>query len=832
TLPKAVTGVAYTAGFAGFTIPIQELTGHPVTGRMSITSIQWANQDGRGYPDICLYRPVLGARAANQTLTLVWTQRPAASDCDCKDSRVSGAPREDFLGVNLGEEEMAALRAGHRARIEALQSWHKAFVASNTQVTARGETRTATLDIQLADLGRDMLAECLADLYTDEDAMLAESVWMASTAYAIDTAAEPVTRNGYRYRVTVPGTSGVSEPAWPVTVGNTVNDGSVTWKCVSKIAESAWDDVLAGLDSDLAALETVGSATPMVIARIVTATAYAVGDVVRYGVGTTGSYTIGYMRCVNAGTTTAANGPTKVLTLGESWSYNLVTDPLWVGITTQEALDWAASQTSDINATTTTNASPGVSSALDAFGDRYQSACDAVRTIAGLLPKKSNARLTGSSVWRDLGTDYWVIEGSDYLPVFNNTYYHACTLYHDPVTGAQSIVSTQEFGFALRVACEGSLVYGDTVTITIGDVEVRAPYKVGDTYEIPLVAGSPLALAGGQTGTDTLTWTVYSSTLGALANYALTLSELPYSASGLNFTIRRGALDFALGDAFRFAVEAGGQFRWRQDGGSWSADTAIADSVPLADGLSADFIAGAAPAFVSGGLYRFSVRQPAAPAHIQAADETVWQWASSPATLILTWESDQTVECIGLLRHGLSTGDSAALTLLDAGDNALYSVALTASPGPLVDYLETPLTTVRKMTVEVTSASGNLGWVYAGVPWASTYSADLTLHRVYALERGGGFNPRGAYQAAGRDGNITWNAFFTGDDAAGLLAIIDDCKRHDDRPLVILPNITDVSDAALVRIGTDRLEMADEYRFQNPDARRITVTLPLSAVVV
>jgi len=425
-----------------------------------------------------------------------------------------------------------------------------------------------------------------------------------------------------------------------------------------------------------------------------------------------------------------------------------------------------------------------------------------------------------------------VIEGSDYLPVFNNTYYHACTLYHDPVTGAQSIVSTQEFGFALRVACEGSLVYGDTVTITIGDVEVRAPYKVGDTYEIPLVAGSPLALAGGQTGTDTLTWTVYSSTLGALANYALTLSELPYSASGLNFTIRRGALDFALGDAFRFAVEAGGQFRWRQDGGSWSADTAIADSVPLADGLSADFIAGAAPAFVSGGLYRFSVRQPAAPAHIQAADETVWQWASSPATLILTWESDQTVECIGLLRHGLSTGDSAALTLLDAGDNALYSVALTASPGPLVDYLETPLTTVRKMTVEVTSASGNLGWVYAGVPWASTYSADLTLHRVYALERGGGFNPRGAYQAAGRDGNITWNAFFTGDDAAGLLAIIDDCKRHDDRPLVILPNITDVSDAALVRIGTDRLEMADEYRFQNPDARRITVTLPLSAVVV
>jgi len=44
TLPKAVTGVAYTAGFVGFTIPVQELEEYPVTGRISITNFQWADR--------------------------------------------------------------------------------------------------------------------------------------------------------------------------------------------------------------------------------------------------------------------------------------------------------------------------------------------------------------------------------------------------------------------------------------------------------------------------------------------------------------------------------------------------------------------------------------------------------------------------------------------------------------------------------------------------------------------------------------------------------------------------------------------------------------------
>ena len=57
--------------------------------------------------------------------------------------------------------------------------------------------------------------------------------WAASTAYNAGDFRRPTTPNGYRYEVVTAGTSGASEPAWPTTVGATVTDGGVTWKCVA-----------------------------------------------------------------------------------------------------------------------------------------------------------------------------------------------------------------------------------------------------------------------------------------------------------------------------------------------------------------------------------------------------------------------------------------------------------------------------------------------------------------------------------------------------------------------------------------------------------------------
>ena len=53
--------------------------------------------------------------------------------------------------------------------------------------------------------------------------------WAVSTAYSLNQVVYPA--NGYQYICTVAGTSGTTQPSWPTTIGSTVSDGGVTWKC-------------------------------------------------------------------------------------------------------------------------------------------------------------------------------------------------------------------------------------------------------------------------------------------------------------------------------------------------------------------------------------------------------------------------------------------------------------------------------------------------------------------------------------------------------------------------------------------------------------------------
>jgi|GEM_PF-1799055 len=55
--------------------------------------------------------------------------------------------------------------------------------------------------------------------------------WQASTIYSLGADRMPTSPNGFRYQVTVVGTSGAAEPTWPTTIGATVVDGTVTWTC-------------------------------------------------------------------------------------------------------------------------------------------------------------------------------------------------------------------------------------------------------------------------------------------------------------------------------------------------------------------------------------------------------------------------------------------------------------------------------------------------------------------------------------------------------------------------------------------------------------------------
>ena len=847
-LTAAVTGEAYDGPYIDFTIPKGTISERPIEGGIDLAA---TNLEGTGspkaYPAICLYRPALGANASAKTLTLVWTARPA-EDCPCESVAVTGRPDEDYLGVDLGDDDaMSNLAAGHQSRLEALISWHKTFVAGNTAVTAAGELRAADLDLQLAQLAVNELADCLTDLY-GADATLTATARANSTAYTLYQVVEPATRNNYRYRCTVAGTSGSSPPTWPTTVGTTVTDGGVTWTCASKIPEIAWDDVLSGLNTDLTSLATLG-------AEVVPSISTLFSDAFEYqetSLSTAPVEGTSYTGVASDGTVHTYKA-VSVYVVGTPSSYGLIPTHITGDLETHTGFENLATPTfgyriiwqdlgqvnttADMNSTENQELDPGILRDPQTWSQRYLSACNYVRALAGLLPKADAGLIptAGSGVWSDPGDAfYWVIQGTAYLPVFNNRYYHSCKSVISQSGSGTTIEPTYEFGFAIQVGCAERLAEGDTLTIVIGDVSIQRPYHVGDTYEIPLVMGGPLAFSGGVTGTDTLTWTVYSSTAGALTAYALALAEAAYSGGGLGFTIHRGGIPFALGDSFAFAVESGGQFRWRKDAETWSADTGIADSVALSDGLSAAFTQGASPSFVASDVYTWQVLQPYSPAHVQTPHEEYWAWSADTATLTLTWDTDQTIEVIGLLRHQLAAPASAVVTLKNSGGATLATWIPTIAPGPLVTVLFTPLTTVRSLTLTVADAAGmSLGWVYAGVPLRTEHNARVQLRRVYALDRDDGVNAGGVYLGGGRGGVIQWENWLSQTELDALLALVDDCKADGDAPLVLLPNAATPADAALVRVDSDAIDISDIFDYQplDPARRLLSLTLPLAAVI-
>jgi len=72
------------------------------------------------------------------------------------------------------------------------------------------------------------------------------AAWEAATAYTLGEFVVPTTANGYCYECTTAGTShATTEPTWPTTVGNTVNDNTAVWTCRAYYpAPAEHDDIL------------------------------------------------------------------------------------------------------------------------------------------------------------------------------------------------------------------------------------------------------------------------------------------------------------------------------------------------------------------------------------------------------------------------------------------------------------------------------------------------------------------------------------------------------------------------------------------------------------
>ena len=470
---------------------------------------------------------------------------------------------------------------------------------------------------------------------------------------------------------------------------------------------------------------------------------------------------------------------------------------------------------------------------------KYEARMDYVRVLAGIVPKSDPSSSDAGGCWVDHGGDFWWVDTEGYyLPAFTNEAYVSAR--RNTETG--QAYSTKEFGFGLVVACEDRLVVGDTLTIRIAQVDSQRPYAVGDTAVLQTVGSGAAWLTGGVDGTDELTWRVAAGTTGALPDYVVPVDGSPvpaYTQAGVTLQLALGGIPFALGDKFSFAVEAG-QYRWRKDGGAWSAlsDIPATGIAVLADGLQATFEPGAAPSFVGGDAYSFAVYQPNAASHVQDARASAWAWAGAAASTTLDFGAVVALQVLAMARYSLPAGATATVELSDDGATWTAPVALDVS-GLIALHTFADGTAARYLRVAVASAAGGrIGWIWTGVPLATTYSASSCLPtRRWAVQRGQAVNAAALYAGAGVGWGVEWDmgsalgGFLMHDEAAALIGVVDWALQQDE-PLIFVPHYLHPEDAALVRPADDAMEVKDAMEYQ-PDAaakRKLQARLALDPV--
>lgn len=472
---------------------------------------------------------------------------------------------------------------------------------------------------------------------------------------------------------------------------------------------------------------------------------------------------------------------------------------------------------------------------------KYEAAMDHCRVLADIVPKSdaSSAYGAGDGCWRESpdATQRWVCDG--YLPAFSNVAYisskTSCGSGASAGVPTGNPYSTMEFGFAIAVGCADRLKIGDKVVIVIGSVDGSRPYSVGSKATIDVVTAGPAWLAGGIDGDDTQVWSVVGSVSGAHPDYDVPTdgSAIPaYTDDGVTMQMASGGIGAALGDSFTFAVEAG-QFAWRRDGGSWSSAIDIDDEVALADGLSAQFLPGAAPSFVPDDAWTFAVEQPNAPSHIADPDIEYWSWSGASATLVVDLGGAQDIDAVAIARYSMPAG---ATVTVQGGDGSTWpnSVTLDVS-GQVAAAMLAATWNVTHLRLSVSSAAdGRIGWLWAGVPLATGLSATTCrISRVYGITRGAGYNPSSMYAGRGSGGEVAWDGgWLTQTDLTELLAMLDHLQAGGE-PLILVPNAANAEDAALVRVDIDSVEIDDVHAFTptDPNHRRISMRLPLTAVI-
>jgi len=456
------------------------------------------------------------------------------------------------------------------------------------------------------------------------------------------------------------------------------------------------------------------------------------------------------------------------------------------------------------------------------FTEKYFAAADYVLTCAGIVPGKTSP-VSGvvTGCWQDIdGEEFWWVLSDGYAPAFSGVEYYSTRL--------GSYENTKEFAFQIRCGCEERLKEGDRLTISIGGALASTVWSSSERLMITVIPSRPLYAVGGLDADDTESWTVAArdGANNPLPAANLTAANRHYAAGGLVFDLPSGGIPFAIGDKFSFSVE-GGTFRWRKGGDAWSAAIPIADATLLELGLSVSFLAGQAPSFAPGDLYRFRALQDAAPDLVLTPDAYAWQWQAGPADITMLWGTARDITAIAIT-HALPAG--ATVTAETTSNGIDWTPLPWLSAVPLRDWLHVASgAAVAVVGLRLTfSTAGAVRWIWAGKPFQPDVNAALRLRHVYDMTRAR-VAGASALMAEGTGATMDW-VMLSPDDAAKLTALVRGQKTIGDVPLILVPQELHLNEAYLCRVDGDEFEVTDEFNYEPNDIahRSIAASLELA----
>lgn len=826
TLAQAITGVLYDDGPYSFTIPVPSASAEGVVAEIDI---QFRRPSGAGgtLPNFKAYRALAGIGARNGTWVYEYQDRPVYCT---DDGEVVGSPNPDCLGLTPeGDDPVTAARVTRR--LQRLTTFSRDFIRENTAVPPIGQTVDLNGDgvpvtvtqSSSSDPDIDFVNKASGILAMGLRAIGAESVadiplHAVSTAYEVDQIVlATVSGTVYRFAANVAGTSGGSAPTWSATLGATVSDGGVTWENVGREAFGMWDDLFTMFKSDaklLRGMDQDGVLFPF--SQRVDSTAYALGDIAK-------ATTVGAspqlvaLRATTAGTSAASQPAFGVVELGDSLNDGTA---VWevVGVAAL-GVDMQRDPLSDTGEGTGRALSPK-------FYERYTSGIRDVGAAAGIDPDFPDANtISGDGCWQDIEelTRYFacITPDAPYAPVFPNVYYHS-SIKKTRDDGTEFYETTREFAFGPQIGCPELLALGDQIVVTIRNVNGVSTYQQGDRFDVQIVRGEPLALTGGQTGNDTLTWSVIGDE-GALLDYALDLTApAAYSDGGIGFTITPGAIPFGLGAQFRFSVQAA-RAQWRIDGGSWSSPFTIGTApVALTAGLSAVFTEGVAPSWVPGDRWSFLAKATNGVDNLRSPTDARTQWTGS-TVIDVDPAGGGAITGIMLGDHTIPADATITLTGSDDGfATTPFSETIPWRRGSIWRALSANRAAYR-LTID---RGGSLNWLCLLDPvqlelrgGADELGALTMRYRLPGAARRAGLGATAVHDGVSQESFDDW------------LAAIESACSDDDRRIGIVP-VDTAPECGIVTVDADSLEVSDVFQFQpaDPSQRLLAFSVDMAPI--